>query len=91
MIKITIDNAHKNGIPVSICGEMGASAENAAILIGLGIDELSVSPTNILKMKDFITNIKYSDAKKLADEVLTMPNQAKIQQRVEQWLKKHIR
>ena len=91
MIKITIDNAHKNVIPVSICGEMGASAENAAILIGLGIDELSVSPTNILKMKDFITNIKYSDAKKLADEVLTMPNQAKIQQRVEQWLKKHIR
>ncbi|MBP5450398.1 MAG: phosphoenolpyruvate--protein phosphotransferase [Spirochaetales bacterium] len=91
MIKITIDNAHKNGIPVSICGEMGSSVENAAVLIGLGIDELSVSPTNVLKMKDFITSIKYSDAKKLADEVLTMPNQAKIQQRVEQWLKKHVK
>ena len=91
MIKITIDNAHKNGIPVSICGEMGSSAKNAAVLIGLGIDEISVSPTNILKMKDFITSIKYSDAKKLADEVLTMPNQTKIQQRVEQWLKKHIK
>ena len=91
MIKTTIDNAHKNGIKVSLCGEMGASAECVAVLIGLGLDELSVSPTNILRMKEFITSIKYSDAKKLADEVITMPNQTKIKQRVDQWLKKHIK
>lgn len=51
MIKITVDNAHKNGIWVGICGELASDFAVTETLLSMGIDELSVSPSYILPLR----------------------------------------
>lgn len=56
MIKRVIDNGHKAGIWVGICGELGADTELTETFIRMGIDELSVSPSSVLKIRGKIRN-----------------------------------
>ncbi|MGK5089215.1 phosphoenolpyruvate--protein phosphotransferase [Bdellovibrionota bacterium FG-2] len=48
LIAMTIENGHKAGIPVGMCGEMAGSAEHIPLLIKMGLDEFSMSPSAIL-------------------------------------------
>jgi phosphotransferase system enzyme I (PtsI) len=57
MIGIAADNAHKNGKWVGICGELGADLSLTETFLRMGIDELSVSPSCILSLRDKIRNI----------------------------------
>ena len=60
MLQMIIDNGHKEGYWVGICGELGADVTLTDTFIKMGIDELSVSPSMILKVREQIRN---SDAK----------------------------
>ncbi len=51
LIKLVCDNGHKNGIWVGICGELGSDLNLTETLLSIGIDELSVSPPNILPLR----------------------------------------
>ena len=51
LIRMTVDNAHKEGIRVGICGELGADTSLMDIFMEMGIDELSVAPVQVLKVK----------------------------------------
>ena len=51
MIQMTIDNGHKNGIWVGICGELASDLELTETFMDMGIDELSVSPTFVLPLR----------------------------------------
>jgi phosphotransferase system enzyme I (PtsI) len=51
LLKLTADNAHKNGIWIGICGELGADMELTETFLAMGIDELSVSPACILPLR----------------------------------------
>ena len=64
LIKTTILNAHKKGAKVAICGEMASEPEFIPILIGLGIDELSVSPGKILLIKNEILKCDLQESSK---------------------------
>jgi len=57
MIRIAVDNAHKNGKWIGICGELGADLSLTETFLRMGIDELSVSPSSILPLRDKIRNI----------------------------------
>jgi phosphotransferase system enzyme I (PtsI) len=70
LIKHVVDVAHKENKTVSICGEMAADPMLTKVLIGLGIDELSVPPAVVLKIKKIVCSTNYSDAKELAEEIL---------------------
>ncbi len=78
MIKITIDNAKKNGISVGICGEMASIPEIACLLVGMGIDELSMAPFLIPTIKEVIINSKYEKLKKISEEVFKFDTNDKI-------------
>jgi len=78
MIKITIDNAKKSGIPVGICGEMASTPEIACLLVGMGIDELSMAPFLIPTIKEVIINSKYEKLKKISEEVFKFDTNNKI-------------
>lgn len=51
MIKMTVDNAHKYGKWVGICGELGADLDLTEKFLEMGIDELSVAPSMVLKLR----------------------------------------
>ncbi len=59
LLKMVCDNAHKNGIWVGICGELGADLELTETFLSIGIDELSVSPRAVLPLRQKIreTNV----------------------------------
>ena len=68
-MKIVCDNAHKNGVWVGICGELGADLALTETFLSIGIDELSVSPRSVLPLRQKIreTNVSQVKEKVLAD------------------------
>jgi phosphotransferase system enzyme I (PtsI) len=70
LIKITIDNAHQQSRWVGTCGEMCSDPAIALLLIGLGIDEISLSPIVIPTIKKLIRSVRMEDARKVAAEVM---------------------
>lgn len=72
LIKMVIDNAHKEGKWVGMCGEAAGDQRMIPILLGMGLDEFSMSPISILPARKFITSVNYEDMEKFANEVLTM-------------------
>jgi phosphotransferase system enzyme I (PtsI) len=69
---------HSQNIPVGICGEMAADPISAAILIGLGLDELSTSPYLLPEIKTLTRSITFSEAKEIAAMCLTLSTAAEI-------------
>ena len=57
MIQMTIENGHKNGCWVGICGELGADTSLTKKFVDMGVDEISVSPSMILKVRKAIRQI----------------------------------
>ncbi len=60
MLKMVVDNGHKEGCWVGICGELGADISLTETFLSMGFDELSVSPSMILKVRDKIRSINLS-------------------------------
>ncbi len=67
MIRMAADNAHKAGIWIGICGELGADTSLTETFLAMGIDELSVSPTSVLPLRSVIRSL---DSSKNRDEIL---------------------
>lgn len=70
LIKNIIDAGHKEKIWVGMCGEMANDPSFVLILLGLGLDEFSMSPLAIPDMKYIIRNVKFEDAKEIAKNAL---------------------
>ena len=54
LIEMAADNAHKNGAWIGICGELAADTTLTETFLKMGIDELSVSPSFVLKVRDVV-------------------------------------
>jgi phosphotransferase system enzyme I (PtsI) len=78
LIKNVVDFAHKKNKLVSICGEMASDTLFTKLLIGLGVDELSVPPSAVLKIKRIIRDINYSEAKEKTSDILSSKNKEEI-------------
>lgn len=87
LIKLTIDNAHKNGIYVGMCGETAGDPRIAPLLIGFGIDELSMSASSILRVKKSVNSITYEDAKHSVEEVEKCISCKEVQETLEKIFK----
>ena len=86
LIKRTITAAQDEGIPVSICGEMGANLKATPLLIGMGIDELAASPTYLPGIKHVIRSIDASSARALVAEVLELDSAKDVHAAVDAWI-----
>ncbi len=63
LLKMVCDNAHKNGVWVGICGELGADLQLTETFLSIGIDELSVSPRSVLPLRQKIRETTLADVK----------------------------
>ncbi len=88
LIKSVIDAGHKENIRVGLCGEMSSEPILALLLLGLNLDEFSMSFSTILQIKQLIRNVKFSDAKRLAEETLSLSTGKEIEKISKEHLKK---
>jgi phosphoenolpyruvate-protein phosphotransferase (PTS system enzyme I) len=89
-IKMTVDSAHRNNIPVSVCGEMASDPYSSLLLIGLGIRDLSVEAKAYLQIKRLIRLVNCQDAKGIAEKILTMSTEKEIREYISECFDKNI-
>ena len=62
LLKMVVENAHKNGVWVGICGELGADLEMTETFLAIGVDELSVTPRAVLPLRNAIRKLDMTEA-----------------------------
>ena len=71
LLRRIIDAAHAQGIPVAMCGEMAGEPMYLPILLGLGIDELSMTPIALLETKKILRSMDYRQCKQIVNKLFT--------------------
>ena len=62
LLKMVVENAHKNGVWVGICGELGADLEMTETFLAIGVDELSVTPRSVLAVRNKVRSIDTTES-----------------------------
>lgn len=78
LLAFIISESKKVGTPVSLCGEMAADPFAVPLLIGLGLESLSVSASAIPQLKKIIRSLNYKELKEMADECLSFRTEKEI-------------
>lgn len=86
LVHQVITIGHQNNIWVGMCGEMAGDILSVPILLGLGLDEFSVSPVMIPEVKQVITSLRLAEVRKLARNVLEYRSADKIREEVKKLL-----
>ncbi len=71
-VRFAIDSAHEGGIKVGMCGEMAADPLLVPLLVGFGLDELSMNAVSIPTIKNLIRRLSASEARAIAEEALRL-------------------
>ena len=85
-LKVIFDQAKRYDKPVSVCGEMAGDPIYTALLVGLGCDSLSVSPSRLAEVKHYIRLIDHKVLENLVSELLTMDQAEPIQTRLIEYI-----
>lgn len=86
LIKQVIDASHAEGKWTGMCGELAGDEKATILLLGMGLDEFSMSAISVPRIKKLIRNVNYQDAKALADKALQQPTAAEIEKLVADFL-----
>jgi phosphotransferase system enzyme I (PtsI) len=81
LLQTIVSAAHNNGIWVGVCGEMAGDTLYTPILVGLGVDELSVGPNQILRLKHALNHLDSHECQSLIAELLAMQTADEIDAR----------
>ena len=90
-LKYIVDEAHKRGVTVSVCGEMAGDPVFAPLLLGLGVDALSMSPAWLPSVKYMVRAMTMADARALAAEALTLASPKEIYARCDAFYRARVR
>jgi len=90
-IKAVVDDAHRKQLPVAVCGEMAGDPIFAPLLLGLGIDELSMAPPLLPAVKYLVRAMTMSDARKLAKDALEMSDPKEIYAMAEEFYTSRVK
>jgi len=86
IIKHVVNIAKKHDKWVGVCGEMAGVKESALLLVGLGVDELSMGYTSILEIREMLSKVKVTDLTKLVNNVLKLKSNDEVLQVVKKFL-----
>jgi phosphotransferase system enzyme I (PtsI) len=87
LIKQVIDASHAEGKWTGMCGELAGDERATLLLLGMGLDEFSMSSISIPRIKKIIRNTNFGDAKALAEEALAQPTAAELMSLVDKFIK----
>lgn len=79
LIKIVINNAHAANIKVAMCGDMAGEPNLIPLLLGMGLDEFSMSPSSILKARHMIRRLTKQQCEELLNEVLYLEDGLEVE------------
>ncbi len=79
LIVRTIEAGHEHNIPVSLCGELAGNPIATRMLVGFGIDSLSMSPNSFPSVKALIPSISYEESRRFSEKVLSLSSIADVE------------
>lgn len=88
LIKNVIDVSHKAGKFTGMCGELAGEPAAALMLLGMGLDEFSMSASSLVEIKSIVRNVTMEEAKRIAEHALSLKSAAQIEQYCMSELKK---
>lgn len=82
LIKLTIDGAHKENKWCGMCGEMAGDPQAVPLLLGLGLDEFSMSASSVLETRQLIRSLKQAEMRTLAEQALNCSTSTEVEELV---------
>ncbi len=86
LIRMIVEKGHEASIPVAMCGEMAGDPLSTVLLLGMGLDEFSMSPQSLLEIKNIIRSVSLAEAKELVTQVMKMDSFININTYVREWM-----
>ncbi|AAU38116.1 MULTISPECIES: phosphoenolpyruvate-protein phosphotransferase PtsI [Basfia] len=86
LIKQVIDASHTEGKWTGMCGELAGDEKATILLLGMGLDEFSMSAISVPRIKKLVRSVNFAEAKALADKALQLPTAAEIEKLVADFL-----
>ncbi|OOF80401.1 phosphoenolpyruvate-protein phosphotransferase PtsI [Rodentibacter caecimuris] len=86
LIKQVIDASHAEGKWTGMCGELAGDERATLLLLGMGLDEFSMSAISIPRIKKLIRSVNFQEVKELASKALEKPTASEIEQLIEEFL-----
>jgi len=90
IIRWVVESGHHAGIPVAICGEMAAEPVYVIVLLGLGLDEFSMNPVSIPKVKRVLRMSRFEETRSLVEQLFKYPTASEIEHFVRNWMAKRF-
>jgi phosphotransferase system enzyme I (PtsI) len=82
MVKSVADAARRAGISVAVCGEAAGEPEYALILVGFGVDQLSMNAYSMLRVKRLIRSISYAEAEEICSAILSFSTSKEVESHI---------
>lgn len=89
LIHMTAKAALKEGIEVSVCGEFASDERGSLLIAGMGIKNLSMTASLMLKVKDSFSKVELKDIQNLSEKVLTLPSSHAVVELVDEFRRDH--
>jgi phosphotransferase system enzyme I (PtsI) len=86
IIRWVVQSGHQAGIPVAICGEMATEPAYVIVLLGLGLDEFSMNPVSIPRVKKVLRMSRFEETRSLVEQLFQFPTSSEIEHFVRNWM-----
>jgi phosphotransferase system enzyme I (PtsI) len=90
LIQRTVESSRPHGTLVEVCGEIASDPVGALVLVGLGVDELSMAPWGILEVKKILRSVNWQDAREAALEALDLPGSREVRAALQERFKRKL-
>jgi phosphotransferase system enzyme I (PtsI) len=90
-VRTVIEHAHDNHIWVGMCGEMCGEAMFAFLLLGFGLDEFSMPPPRVSKIRELMRAVTFEEAKKIAENAAKLTTAKEVERYLQEELRRILK